>query len=881
MESNKIHLLPHNEEAFIKLKKCLEDNQLVAINHATGTGKSFIILKYLYENKDKRILFLSPSYPINDQLTQEHTKELGIDIKDFSKIDTLIYRSLLKMNMNELASNYDIIVLDEYHRCGAKKWGIKVNELLECVKKNYPKTKVIGTTATEIRYLDNERNMNNILFDGVCASTLTLADAMLREILPVPIYINSLIELSAEYEKAVSKIYKKSLYDRERDYYLQLVEGIRKKIDEIINKEEDIGQYIKRDGKHLVFSSTIENIEKDKVTIDKLLDCRHNEYVVHSKKTKEANAKSLRDFRYDSEPATLYCINILNEGVHVKGVDSIFMLRPTTSPIIFFQQLGRLLSYSRRKDKVVVFDFVNNIRKNPHIYQLYIDLYQRANELIQSDPNNKDRYLNIVKNFKIVDATSKIYDKLDILNRALSKEIFYKKRIDFVIEILKENGQVNEIEEKLAKLDLFKYYKYITLEQFRVIKRLDVNKPSIFNLTEEEFIDMLNGEENIYQKEKKLSMIIINKINAFYENNGYFPSILGQSIEEYTIARDLMKVYDGEEVNESIFENKNLENLTEYEKIVYRISKNINYNLLYSEINKLIANNLDISSSILNLIQNENTETSKMYFDMILKYNANRTKSKINNSEMMPEEISKEEEKNLKMLYTQDYEKIAKECMLELQNYDSLEEYLKKFSEEIIAYIYETKRMPIYYMPGVKDSELRKMRVLYVKKMIFYSELQTLGYISLFDEVYDSVQIELARLNKDRVLEKLVEFLKEHNGDMPSLNIGTDRALALEVNRIKRYLSFEDIDLINFYKSDDRTKDVVKRFVEFVKKYKRYPLTTSTDEEEKSLLYDYIRNELYFSKTDKKIISDLKKVISSRQAMQNAYAELLRQKKGR
>ena len=219
MEKNKIQLLPHNEEAFNKLKHCLEDNQLVAINHATGTGKSFIILKYLYENRDKRILFLSPSYPINDQLIKEYTKELEISVNEFQKLDTLIYRSLLKLDMNELASNYDIIVLDEYHRCGAKKWGIKVNELLACVKEKHPETKVIGTTATEIRYLDNERNMNNILFDGVCASTLTLADAMLREILPVPIYINSLVELSTEYETAIRKVYKKSLYDRERNYY--------------------------------------------------------------------------------------------------------------------------------------------------------------------------------------------------------------------------------------------------------------------------------------------------------------------------------------------------------------------------------------------------------------------------------------------------------------------------------------------------------------------------------------------------------------------------------------------------------------------------------------------------------------------------------------
>ena len=880
MKSNSVHLLPHNEEAFIKLKKCLEDNQLVAINHATGTGKSFIILKYLYENKGKRILFLSPSYPINDQLMQEHTKELGIDVKEFSKIDTLIYRSLLGMDMNELASNYDIIVLDEYHRCGAKKWGIKVNELLECVKQNHPETKVIGTTATEIRYLDNERNMNNILFDGVCASTLTLADAMLREILPVPVYINSLVELSAEYERAIRKVYKKSLYDRERNYYLQLVTGIRSQIDEIVNKEEDISQYIKRDGKHLVFSTTIDNIEKDKVTIDKLLNCKHNEYVVHSKRTKEANARALKEFRYDSDPATLYCINILNEGVHVKGVDSIFMLRPTTSPIIFFQQLGRLLSYSRRKDKVVVFDLVNNIRQSPHIYQLYIDLYKRANELIESDPNNKDRYLNIVKRFKIVDATSKIYDKLDILNSALAKENFYKKRIDFVIEILQEKGQVNEVEEKMAKMDLFKYYKYITLEQFRVIKKLDVNKPSIFNLSEEEFVDMLSGEENIYKKEKKLALLIINRINTFYENNGYFPSILGHSTEEYLIARDLMKVYDGEEVDESIFENKNLDNLTEYEKIVYGISKDINYNLLYGEINRLIENNLDISSSILNLIQSQNTEISKIYFDIVLKYNANRTKSKINSDEMSVEEMSAEEA-NLKVLYTQDYEKIAKECMLEIQNYDSVEEYLKKLSEEMIAYINETKRMPVYYMPGVNDNELKQMRMLYVKKMIFYSELQTLGYISLFDEVYDSVQMELARLNKARVLEKLVEFLKTHNGDMPSLSIGTDRRLALEVNRIKTILDDEDIDLINLYKSDDRTREVVIRYITFVKKHKRYPLTTATDDEEKALLNDYIRNELYFSEADKKLINNLKKVVSSREAMQNAYAEMLKQKKRR
>ena len=47
METNDIKLLPHNEKAYESLKQSLNNNQLVAINHATGTGKSFIILKYL------------------------------------------------------------------------------------------------------------------------------------------------------------------------------------------------------------------------------------------------------------------------------------------------------------------------------------------------------------------------------------------------------------------------------------------------------------------------------------------------------------------------------------------------------------------------------------------------------------------------------------------------------------------------------------------------------------------------------------------------------------------------------------------------------------------------------------------------------------------
>ena len=62
--------------------------------------------------------------------------ELGIDKSLIPYLDFQIYRNLLKMDMEKLAAKYDIIILDEYHRCGAKKWGIQVNKLFDFTIKN-------------------------------------------------------------------------------------------------------------------------------------------------------------------------------------------------------------------------------------------------------------------------------------------------------------------------------------------------------------------------------------------------------------------------------------------------------------------------------------------------------------------------------------------------------------------------------------------------------------------------------------------------------------------------------------------------------------------------------------------------------------------------
>lgn len=57
-------------------------------------------------------------------------------------------------------------------------------------------------------------------------------------------------------------------------------------------------------------------------------------------------------------------MDIFNEGVDIPSVNTILMLRPTTSSIIFVQQLGRGLRKLPNKEFVTVLDFIGNYQKS-------------------------------------------------------------------------------------------------------------------------------------------------------------------------------------------------------------------------------------------------------------------------------------------------------------------------------------------------------------------------------------------------------------------------------------------------------------------------------------------------------------------------------------
>ena len=166
-----LKLLPHNQQAVDKtLAHFKSGKQKAAIIHPTGTGKSYCI-SAIAEHFNKVAIIAPNNYvlkQIKDVFGQTQTKYYT-----YSKITKIT------------PTGFDLIVIDELHRMGAKTWEVGINKLLQA----NPEAKVLGTTATPIRYLDNERDMAEDYFKGDVISQIELVDAMAMGILPVPHYV--------------------------------------------------------------------------------------------------------------------------------------------------------------------------------------------------------------------------------------------------------------------------------------------------------------------------------------------------------------------------------------------------------------------------------------------------------------------------------------------------------------------------------------------------------------------------------------------------------------------------------------------------------------------------------------------------------------------
>lgn len=356
-----VKLYEHNQKAYQSTVELLERTGKAAIVHPTGTGKSFIAFKFVEQNPDKRFLWLSPSeYIFKTQCESVHriAPELDMSGVTFYTYAKLTY--FTEATFAALAAEQpDYIILDEFHRAGAPVWQQAFERLLAVC----PKAKLLGLTATEVRYLDSQRNMADEIFDGNVASEMTLGEAIVRGILPAPKYVTTVFRYQndlAKYQKRIDNTRAPGTEKQNQRY----VDALRRALDQAEGLDKVFAKHIaNRNGKYIVFCAGIDHINE---MIDHVpewfagIDAHPHIYKAYSDDPE--TSKAFADFKTDESEhlKLLFCIDMLNEGVHVSGISGVILFRPTVSPIIYKQQIGRALTAGDSTTPLIL-DVVNNV----------------------------------------------------------------------------------------------------------------------------------------------------------------------------------------------------------------------------------------------------------------------------------------------------------------------------------------------------------------------------------------------------------------------------------------------------------------------------------------------------------------------------------------
>lgn len=500
----------HNRETYQNMVELFQEHNRVAAVQPTGTCKSFLILQLIADNSEKQFLIASPSVYIFTQL-QTHAVKYSVSLENCSFVT---FSKLSAMSENELSEiQADYIILDEFHRCGATEWSKGVERIL-AVK---PDAKVFGTSATPIRYLDSFHNMAEELFDGNYAVNMSLAEAIRRNILPLPVYVTSWYSFSGD----IARLEKRD-ETSENPYFRRILHGKIQKAKSMI-ADLDCGlekiferHMTNKSGKYIVFCANTERLQQ---AYDEASEwfCNVNsnvhKYAVHSQNA--ASEKEYAGFCNDTDTAALklsFSVNMLNEGVHVEGIDGVIMLRATQSANVFYQQLGRALSCASGKCPVI-FDIVNNFESG--------DTEKQYSEIMEIGRQyGKGGEYDI--QFELYDYVRDIREILDGLRNS------FEDSWEIVFEVLQEYlAEYGHFPEYFEEYHGYKIGMWCSNQ--RVLRNAG-------NLSEER-INLLDSVGFIWDAKDERWMSSYHQAEHYKSKHGKFPARTDTSEEAVTIYR--------------------------------------------------------------------------------------------------------------------------------------------------------------------------------------------------------------------------------------------------------------------------------------------------------------------------------------------------------
>ena len=323
----KTNLKEHNVPVYEKLENMMTEKNKALVVTATGTGKSYLTLEYITRH-NLNTLVVVPRLSIGREWD-----------KMSKKISTITYQSFTR---TQDFDKYDCVVFDEVYHAGATTWIGPIWNFMRNTDK-----KIIGLTADPKRYSDGARDMGEYLFNGCRVDGYSLTTAIEQEILPKLTYVAAMWDANGIRERYIDKEIPTPLLAR-FNYALDK----RKPVEEIVSEHMPKGAR-----KGIIFVETIPACKEAKEFINGIYPDAQT-WTIHSLQSSRLNEEYHNEFKKAKE-GYMIAVDMYNEGLHAPGVNTIIMLRRTSSPTIFYQQIGRALHVGSVKDPIV-FDLACN-----------------------------------------------------------------------------------------------------------------------------------------------------------------------------------------------------------------------------------------------------------------------------------------------------------------------------------------------------------------------------------------------------------------------------------------------------------------------------------------------------------------------------------------
>ena len=522
-------LVPNSMQvAFINnLEKIIQKGEDKALLiSATGTGKTYASAFAMRDLGFKRVLFLVHRNQIVKQAKKSfervfgNTRTMGIvsgESREFDK--DYIFATIQTMSKENIYCQYDksyfdAIVFDEAHHTSASSY----KRIMDYFKPKF----TLGMTATPDKRDDQFAGKNIYeLFNHQIAYEIRLQEALEEDLL-CPFHYFGITDIAMHDSEAT--------YTNIDDFrYLTS--------DERVTRVMEKARYYGHSGnrvKGLIFCSRVEEAKE--------LSKKFNERGWRTIALSGVNSEKERENAIDrlvmdtevndkgeSQLDYILSVDVFSEGVDIVEINQVIMLRPTESPIVFIQQLGRGLRKAKEKEFVVILDFIGNYTNN-----FMIPIALSGDRTYNKD--NIRRY--VLECTRMIPGASTLH--FDEISR---KKIF--KAIDNAnfsdIKLIKENyinlknklGYIPRLIDfdRFGEMDVLRIFDNNSLgSYYKFLMKYEKEYTIRLNETEEKFIEFIS--KKLANGKRMLDLEMINCILIY--RNHLFAKLKEIVKEKYT-----------------------------------------------------------------------------------------------------------------------------------------------------------------------------------------------------------------------------------------------------------------------------------------------------------------------------------------------------------